>query len=182
MAKQKEIIVGITGSIAAYKSCELIRHLKEGGFGISVVMTDDAEKFVSALTFQTLSRNRVYRGLFNVAADEYDSEHVSLARKADLILIVPATANIIGKIASGIADDLLTCTVIAAACPTLIAPAMHDNMYRNKIVQDNIRKLKSAGYVFVGPTKGKLADGKSGIGRLADIDAIVKEARKFLTK
>ncbi len=179
---QKEIIIGVTGSIAAYKSCDIIRGLKAAGYSTTVIMTKDAEEFITPLTFQTISRNRVYRGLFDELSDEYDAEHISLAKRANLFLIAPATANIIGKIASGIADDLLTCTVMATNKPVLIAPAMNDGMYKNVIVQDNIALLESIGYRFVGPAKGKLADGRVGIGRLADVDDIIKETKRILKK
>ena len=131
---------------------------------------------------QTLSGNRVYRNLFELLDEEYNVEHVSLAQKADLILVAPATANIIGKVANGTCDDLLTCVIMATDAPVLFAPAMNDGMYKNKILQDNIAKLKKFGYKFIGPTKGKLANGRIGIGRLTDIDKIVKEAMAILNK
>ncbi|MFH1655165.1 MAG: flavoprotein [Candidatus Omnitrophota bacterium] len=178
----KNIILGVTGSIAAYKACDIIRRLKERRLSVTVITTKDAEEFITPLTLQTLSGNRVYRDLFELVSGEYNVEHVSLARKADLVLVAPATANIIGKAANGICDDLLTCVIMAADAPVAFAPAMNDAMYKSKILQDNIAKLKKFGYKFIGPTKGKLADGKFGIGRLADIDIIVKETTAILKK
>ena len=179
MAKHKDIILGVTASIAIYKACEIIRRLKCEGFAVTVVMTKEAEELISPIVFATLSGNRVYRGLF-AEPDAWEIEHVSLAEKADLVLIAPATANIIGKIASGICDDLLTCVVSAATAPVVISPAMNENMYRHKITQDNIKKLKSLGYRFIEPIKGRLACGKVGVGCLAEVETIVKEVKKAL--
>jgi phosphopantothenoylcysteine decarboxylase/phosphopantothenate--cysteine ligase len=178
MAK-KHIVLGVTASIAIYKSCEIIRRLKKDGFLVSVVMTKEAEELIKPIVFQSLSGNRVYRGLFDEPG-EWDIEHISLADKADLVLIAPATANIIGKVASGICDDLLTCVIAATKAHILICPAMNENMYKNKIVQENIQKLKSCGYKFVEPVKGELACGKTGVGCLAEPETIVKEAKKIL--
>lgn len=179
MAK-KEIILGVTGSIAAYKSCDLIRRLQEAGFNISVIMTKEAEEFITPLTLETLSGNRVYRQMFDQARENWEIDHISLAEKADLVLIAPATANIIGKIAYGIADDILSCTVISTKAPVVICPAMNEAMYKNKIVQENIRKLQGVGYKLVGPVKGRLACGKTGEGCLAPVDKIVDEVKKIL--
>ncbi|MBM3252175.1 MAG: hypothetical protein FJZ11_05300 [Candidatus Omnitrophica bacterium] len=176
----KNIILGVTGSIAAYKSCDIIRQLKEKNFSVTVIMTKDAEEFITALTLQTLSGNKVYRDLFELVADEYSVEHVSLAQKADLILVAPATANIIGKVASGICDDLLSCVIMASSAPVLFAPAMNEGMYKNKILQDNIAKLNKFGFKFIGPEKGKLADGKIGMGKLAKTDSIIQAVQKIL--
>ncbi len=178
MAK-KHIVLGVTASIAIYKSCEIIRRLKKDGFLVNVVMTKEAEELIKPIVFQGLSGNRVYRGLFD-QPDEWDIEHISLADKASLVLVAPATANIIGKIASGICDDLLTCVIAATKAPVLICPAMNENMYKNKIVQENIKKLKSCSYKFVEPVKGELACGKTGVGCLAEVETIVKEVKKIL--
>lgn len=177
MGKSKDLILGVTGSIAIYKSCDLVRRLKKEGFFVTVVMTRQACEFIRPALFQGLSGNKVYQGLFD-SPENWEIEHISLAEKACGVLIAPATANIIGKIASGICDDLLTCVVCATNAPVILAPAMNDNMYSNKIVQANIVKLKSYGYKFAGPRKDKLASGKIGMGCLADIDAIVKEVKK----
>ncbi|MDD5166837.1 MAG: flavoprotein [Candidatus Omnitrophica bacterium] len=176
--KEKNIILGVTASIAIYKSCELVRRLKEGGFSVSVVMTSEAEELIKPIVFQSLSGNKVYRGLFDTP-EAWEIEHISLAEKAGLVLIAPATANIIGKIASGICDDLLTCVVSATKAPVLIAPAMNENMYKNKITQGNIKKLESLGYKFIAPREGRLACGKMGVGCLAEVETIIKEIKKF---
>jgi len=179
MGKTKNIILGVTAGIAIYKACDIVRRLKEQGFSVTVVMTPEAEELIKPIVFQSLSGSKVYRGLFE-ETDNWEIEHVSLADKADLILIAPATANIIGKIASGISDDLLTCVVCATKAPVLIAPAMNENMYRNKITQGNIKKLKSLGYKFVEPRRGRLACGKIGLGCLAEVEAIIKEVKRYL--
>jgi phosphopantothenoylcysteine decarboxylase/phosphopantothenate--cysteine ligase len=179
MVKNKEIILGVTASIAIYKACDIIRRLKEKGFNVTVIMTEEAGKFIAPRLFESLSGNKVHCSMFD-EPESWDIEHISLAEKAGLVLIAPATANIIGKIASGISDDLLTCVVCATKAQVLICPAMNENMYKNKIVQDNIKKLRSIGYRFVEPRKGQLACGKVGIGCLADVDTIVKEAAKIL--
>ncbi len=179
MSGKKNIILGVTGSIAIYKACDILRRLKENNFCVSVVMTQEAEEFIRPVLFESLSGNKVYRGLFDTP-QAWEIEHVSLADKASLVLIAPATANVIGKIAGGISDDLLTCVVSATKAPVVICPAMNENMYRNKITQANIKKLESLGYRFVGPKKGTLACGKRGVGCLADIDEIVREVKKVL--
>ena len=175
MAKNKEIILGVCASIAIYKACEIIRRLKDEGCSVTVVMTREAGELIKPALFANLSANKVYTDMFE-SPDQWDIEHVSLAQKADAVLIAPATANIIGKIASGISDDMLTCLVCATSAPVLIAPAMNENMYLNKITQANIAKLRSLGYRFIEPVKGKLACGKVGMGCLAEVDRIVKEA------
>lgn len=180
MAKNKEIILGVTAGIAIYKSCDIVRRLKEQGLSVTVVMTPQAQELIRPIVFQSLSGNKTYGGELFSDAGAWEIEHVSLAEKADLILVAPATANIIGKIASGICDDLLTCVICATAAPVLIAPAMNERMYKNKITQGNIEKLKSAGYKFVGPVQGRLACGKMGIGCLAGIEDIVKAVKRHL--
>ncbi|MBN2831649.1 MAG: hypothetical protein JXL82_05225 [Candidatus Omnitrophica bacterium] len=177
--KNKKIILGVTASIAIYKACDLVRRLKEEGFSVTVIQTKESEEMIKPVVFQSLSGNKVYRGLFDMP-EAWEIEHISLAKQADLILIAPATANVIAKIASGICDDLLTCVVSATSAPVLIAPAMNENMYKNKITQENIAKLKNKGYMFIGPKKGKLACGDTGVGCLAEVEAIIKEANKVL--
>lgn len=179
MPQTKNIILGVTASIALYKACDILRRLKETGVSVQVVMTPEAEELIKPIVFQSLSGNRVYRGLFS-EPQAWEIEHIGLAEKAGLVLVAPATANIIAKIAGGICDDLLTCVICATRAPVLIAPAMNENMYQNKITQANIRKLKSLGYKFIGPRKGRLACGKAGIGCLAEVEAIIKEAKKLL--
>jgi phosphopantothenoylcysteine decarboxylase/phosphopantothenate--cysteine ligase len=177
---QKNIILGLTASIAIYKACGLIRRLRERGWAVHVVMTKEAQELIRPIVFQSLSGNRVYSGGVFDALDTWDIAHVALAVKADLILIAPATANIIAKLAAGICDDLLTCTVCASQARVLIAPAMNENMYNHKITQGNIAKLKSCGYKFILPHKGLLACGVVGEGCLAETDRIVKEVKKIL--
>ncbi len=176
----KNIILGVTASIAIYKACDLIRRLKKCGFSVHVVMTKEAEELIKPVVFQSLSANRVYRAGIFEEQDTWEIEHISLAEKADLILIAPATANIIAKLACGICDDLLTCVVCASKAKVLIAPAMNENMYKNKITQSNIAKLKSCGYKFIAPASGLLACGAVGIGCLADTEEIVKQVKKIL--
>jgi len=177
--KAKEIIVGISGSIAAYKAVEVVSRLTKEKARVSVIMTASATRFITPLTFETISKNRVMVDLFD-RPEEFSPVHISLTEKADLILICPATANIIAKLAVGIADDLLTCTVLASQCNVLICPAMNERMYKNKILQANIQKLKKMGYLFIGPEQGDLANGSRGNGRLAEIKTILKEVNKFL--
>ncbi len=179
MGKNKTIILGVCASIAIYKACEIIRRLREKGCSITVVMTKEAGDLIKPAMFANLSGNKAYTDMFD-QSEQWDIEHVSLAEKADLILVAPATANIIGKIASGICDDLLTCVVCATSAPVLIAPAMNEKMYLNRITQGNIKKLKSLEYKFVEPTRGKLACGAVGMGCLATVDTIVKEVKKLL--
>ncbi len=173
MAKRKTIILGVTGSIAAFKSAEIVRGLVAAGCDVRVVMTKEAEHFVTPLTLQMLSNNKVCRDMFEVQ-DVWDVEHVSLAESADCVLIAPATANVIAKIAAGISDDLLTCLVLATKAPVVLAPAMNDAMYENALTQANIGRLKKLGYTFVGPGKGRLACGRDAVGRMCDPEEIVR--------
>lgn len=178
MAK-KEMIIGVTGSIAAYKACDIINILRRGGINVTVIMTKEAKEFISPLTLQTLSNNKVYLEMFDLPA-EANPLHTSLADKAGVILIVPACANIIGKLANGICDDLLTCVVTASEAKLLIAPAMNEKMYKNPAVQENIEKLKKRGARFIGPIKGPLACGHDAMGHIADIDSIISEVKRSL--
>jgi phosphopantothenoylcysteine decarboxylase / phosphopantothenate---cysteine ligase len=175
----KTIIVGVTASIAAYKACEIVNLLKKDSFNVKVILTRDALEFVMPLTFQTLSGNKVFTDMFELS-DKHSPEHISLADSASLVLIAPATANVIGKLAGGICDDLLTCVVYATKAPVLIAPAMNENMYNHEGVKGNIAKLKEVGYSFVGPVKGHLACGRDAIGHIAEVSDIIKEAKKLL--
>lgn len=179
MASKKNIILGVTAGIAIYKACDIVRRLREQGFLVTVVMTKEAQELIRPIVFQSLSGNRVYCGLFEEPED-WQIEHISLAERADLLLVAPATANIIAKIACGICDDLLTCIASATKAEVLFAPAMNENMYRNKITQANIAKLKSLGYKFVEPRRGRLACGKLGLGCLAEIEAIIKEVKRII--
>jgi len=175
----KTIVLGITGSIAAYKACDLINHLKKKGHDVICLTTKEAGEFITPLTLETLSGNTVYKDMFKLP-EKRDAIHISLAKKADLITIYPATANIIAKLASGICDDLLTSVVISSKKPILIAPAMNSNMYKHKITQRNIQELKKIGYKFIDPTVGHLACGDTGIGHIADIKDISKRIEKIL--
>lgn len=179
MRKKHCIVVGVTGSIACYKAAEIVSKLTQLDYDVHVVMTEAAQEFVRPLTFETLSGNRVTVGLFE-ARHNYEVEHVSLAEKASLVLIAPASANIIGKIAAGIADDFLTTLVMAVRCPVLIAPAMNDRMFENPIVQANIKKLSQLGYSFIAPEEGRLACGRRGAGRLAPLERILEAVTQKL--
>ena len=179
MLKNKKIVLGITGGIAAYKAAELARALIKEGANVKVIMTESAKKFITPLTMQTLSQNQVYTDMF-VSADEYDMAHITLAEFADAFVIAPATANIIGKIASGIGDDLLSTTIMAQDKPTLICPAMNDKMLSNPVVQENINKLKKIGYVVMESAEGDLACKTIGKGRLPETSAIMEEIKLLL--
>ncbi len=167
MLKGKTVILGITGSIAAYKGAEICRQLVKSGVRVRVIMTEAATAFVNPLTFETLTSGPVGTTMFNNNRS-WDIQHVSWTQEADLFLIAPATANVIGKITHGIADDLLTSSVMATTAPVVIAPAMNKEMYNNPINQDNMDRLKSYGYKFIEPGTGYLACGDEGKGRLAD--------------
>ena len=180
MMKNKKIVLGITGGIAAYKAAELTRALIKLGAEVRVIMTKGAEQFITPLTMQTLSQGPVYRDMF-AAADQYNIAHIELAQWADAFVIAPATGNIIGKISSGIADDLLSTTIMAQDRPVLICPAMNDKMLANRVVQDNIRKLEQYGYTVMDSGVGELACKTSGSGRLPDIDDIVDEIESLLS-
>ncbi|MFA5084812.1 MAG: flavoprotein [Candidatus Omnitrophota bacterium] len=176
---RKTVIVGVTASIAAYKACEIVNLLRKDSFDVKVILTKDALEFVTPLTLQTLSGNKVMTGIFE-SPENWTPVHTSLADSASLILIAPATANIIGKLANGICDDLLTCVTCASRSPVLIAPAMNENMYNHKMVMANIAKLEKIGYKFVGPVKGHLACGYDAIGHIAPVAEIIKEAKKMI--
>ncbi|MDR1953178.1 MAG: bifunctional phosphopantothenoylcysteine decarboxylase/phosphopantothenate--cysteine ligase CoaBC [Clostridiales Family XIII bacterium] len=170
---KKHIILGVTGSIAAYKAAELANQLTKKGYSVTVLMTRNATEFVSPLTFQTLTKRAVYTDSFEKVSD-FDVEHVGLAKQADVLLIAPATANIIGKIAGGIADDILTTVTMAIqGKPVVICPAMNTAMYENPIVRGNIQKLSDLGYRFIEPRESVLACGDLGKGALAEIETII---------
>ncbi len=178
--KGKKILLGVTGGIAAYKSCELVRRLIAGGADVQVIMTANAMEFVSPLTFQTLSGNRVASKTFDLG---WESEigHITLADSSDIIVIAPATASFIGKVASGIADTLLSNAILATLSPVIMCPAMNVNMFKNPVVQDNLEKLRQHGFIIVEPSEGGLACGWEGKGRLPDTEDIVEEIEKTLT-
>ena len=179
MFKNLNVVIGITGSIAAYKACSVVSYLKSEGAIVNVIMTKNATKFISPITLETLSKNSVLIDMFE--NDDYkEVKHISLAKKADIFLIVPATANIIGKVSNGIADDMLSTTIMATRCPIVFAPAMNVNMYENKIVQDNIKRLKEYGYIFIEPEEGVLACGDIAKGKLPKTKMIIDELKKVL--
>jgi phosphopantothenoylcysteine decarboxylase/phosphopantothenate--cysteine ligase len=173
--KNKRILLGITGSVAAYKAVDLIRRLKEEEASVDVVMTEASKRFVTPLSLQTASGGKIYSGLF-----EDPMAHISLAGEADLLLVAPATADIIGKFACGIADDLLSTCFLAYRGKALIAPAMNWRMYENPVVMENLDRLKKRGVAEISPQEGRLACAEEGIGKLADVGAIVQEVRAAL--
>lgn len=167
MLKDKTVLLAVTGSIAAYKIANLARMLKKLRCNVHVLMTENAQNFINPITFETLTANKCLIDTFD-RNFQYSVEHVALAKQADAVMIAPATANVIGKIANGIADDMLTTTVMACPCPKIVSPAMNHNMYHNPIVQDNIRKLERFGYTIVSPDCGMLANGDTGDGRMPE--------------
>jgi len=180
MLQGKNIVLGVTGGIAAYKAIELLRLLTKAGASVHVIMTAAATEFVTPLTFQTLSGNPVHTEIFNLIT-EHEIGHISLADRADLFIIAPATANFIGKLAGGIADDLLTTTVMATKAPVLIAPAMNVNMYENPLYRENEEKLRRHGYLFADPVSGYLACGWEGKGKMQEPALIFEEALAALS-
>ena len=181
MLKDKTVVIGVSGGIAVYKTLDVVSRLRKLGVNVNVIMTKSATEFVTPLSFQSLSQNYVVCDMFE-DPKTWDVEHISLAKRADVFLIAPATANVIGKIANGIADDMLTTTVMATKAKVLIAPAMNTNMYENPILQRNINTLKELGYNFVEPESGGLACGDTGKGKLASPETIVDEVVKLLSK
>lgn len=175
-----KITIGVCGGISAYKVASIVSALKKNeNIEIQVIMTKNATNFITPLTLETLSKNKVVIDMFEENNYEYVG-HIEYAQNTDLLVIVPASANIIGKIANGIADDMLTSTVIASNKPVLFVPAMNSKMYLNKIVQNNIEKLKNYGYLFLNPESGMLACGDEGIGKLPNTKKIVEEIYKIL--
>lgn len=177
----KCVVIGVTGGIAVYKALDVISALRKKDIEVHVIMTESASKFVNPLTFQSISQNMVVTDMF-AEPKAWEIQHISLAQKADLMLIAPATANIMGKVANGIADDMLSTTIMAAAkAKVIFAPAMNTHMYQNRIVQGNIEKLKAYGYEFIEPASGRLACGDIGIGKLADVNTIVERVLSELS-
>jgi len=177
----KCVVIGVSGGVAVYKALEVISRLRKKDIEVRVIMTESAQKFVTPLSFQSLSQNMVTTDMFD-EPKAWEIQHISLAKKADLMLVLPATANIIGKVANGIADDMLSTTIMATKAPVVFAPAMNTNMYGNPIVQNNIEKLKSFGYEFIEPASGRLACGDVGAGKLADVEDIYEFVLKTLYK
>jgi phosphopantothenoylcysteine decarboxylase/phosphopantothenate--cysteine ligase len=180
MLKGKTIVLGVSSSIAAYKACEIASRLKKLEAEVWVVMTKEAGKLVTPLTFRTLSENPVITDLFSEDLSGLPVPHISLAERAALLLIAPATANVIGKLAGGIADDPLTTIALAAPAKKLIAPAMNCRMWRNPVLAENVKKLKELGFEFIGPEEGRLACGKEDIGRMSEPEEIVNEVVRWL--
>ena len=177
--KEKTLLLCITGSIAAYRACELVRDLRAEGADVVCLMTEAAKRFVTPLTFRSLSGNPVYSDPFSEHED-WNVLHTTLADRADLILIAPATADILAHLAHGFASDLVTSVVLASRAKVLIAPAMNDNMFAHVLTQENIQKLRSVGYQFVEPVKGDLVCGRIGVGHIADNSAVLDAVQKIL--
>lgn len=176
---KKCVVIGVTGGVAVYKALDVVSRLKKKDIDVRVIMTKSATEFVTPLSFQALSQNMVVTDMFD-EPKAWEIQHISLAKRADLMLVVPATANIIGKVANGIADDMLSTTIMATKAPVVFAPAMNTNMYENRIVQDNIKKLKDYGYKFIEPASGRLACGDEGRGKLEDPEIIVENVLSML--
>jgi len=179
MLSNKTVVLGVTGSIAAYKAAEIASQLTQSGAKVHVIMTEEAIQFISPVTFRAITGRPVVTEMFDLAS-EFSIEHVSLANAADIVVIAPITANVMAKLAAGIADDMLCCTVLATRAPVLIAPAMEINMYSNPVTQGNLSKLKARDFVVVGPATGWLASGRQGLGRLADVKDIIRGIHRVL--
>ncbi len=173
MLQGKTVLLAVSGGIAAYKMPNVAGMLKKLNCNVHVLMTENAENFVTATTFETLTGNKCLIDTFD-RNFEFSVEHVSLAKQADIVLIAPATANVIGKLANGIADDMLTTTVMGCKCPKLVAPSMNHNMYHNPIVQENMQKLEKFGYDIIAPEEEILANGDKGTGRMPSEEVLVK--------
>lgn len=172
MDNKKCVCIGVSGGIAVYKALDVVSALRKKDIDVRVIMTESATKFVTPLPFQSLSQNMVVTDMF-AEPKAYEIQHISLAKRADVFLVAPATANIIGKVANGIADDMLSTTIMATRAKVIFAPAMNTKMYENPIVQENINKLKKLGYEFIEPASGVLACGDEGKGKLADVNTII---------
>jgi len=177
------VVFGITGGIAAYKAPLIVRGLKADGLDVHTVLTDSAHHFVAPLSLQTVSNRPVYNSMFDTTSSaDHEIDHISLADKAEIILIAPATANFISKLAHGVADDLLSCVCLATQAPILVCPSMNTNMYMNRATQDNIERLKELGMFVLEPAAGELACGWEGAGRLPEPERIISEVKKILTE
>ncbi|MCG2711934.1 MAG: hypothetical protein L6416_06385 [Candidatus Omnitrophica bacterium] len=179
MKRKKEILVAVTGGISAYKACELIRLLRKKGYGVTAALTRNAAKFVTPLTFRTITSRKVAMEMFDEDMP-WEPEHIALADSVDLVAVVPATANFIAKLANGYCDEIISCVITATKAKVVIAPAMNDNMYNHPTVKENLKKLKSFGYMMIKPVKGALACGRVGVGHLAEVAAIAGEIEKLL--
>ena len=181
MAQPPHILLGVTGSIAAYKAVELTRMMKTRGWDVTVIMTREATEFVGELTFRTISRNPVALDMF-AKVDEWKPEHISLADRASVLVIAPCTANVIAKLAHGLADDTLTCAALATRAPLVIAPAMNGKMWEHVATRDNVEIMRRRGAVIVDVETGGLACGYEGSGRLASLDKIVATVEAVMKK
>jgi phosphopantothenoylcysteine decarboxylase/phosphopantothenate--cysteine ligase len=179
MLTDKTIVLGITGGIAAYKAADLASKLTQAGARVEVVMTEPATRFIAPLTLRGITGRAVITDMFDLAS-QHSIEHIALSEAADVVVIAPATASIIAKMAVGIADDMVTLTVLATKAPVIVAPAMDVNMFENAVTQENLAKLKARGFTIVDPAYGRLASGKVGWGRLADIDRIIGTIKQVL--
>jgi phosphopantothenoylcysteine decarboxylase len=179
--KGREIIVAVCGGIAAYKAADVVSKLVQLGAGVTVVMTRDAQKFVAPLTFEALSGRRVRTDTFDLP-DSSDTQHIGLTERADLMLVAPATANTIARVACGMCDELVSLMICAAACPVVFAPAMNHRMWDHPIAQENCAKLAGLGYRFIGPETGWLACRSVGAGRMSDPQKLVDEVTRMLTE
>jgi phosphopantothenoylcysteine decarboxylase/phosphopantothenate--cysteine ligase len=180
--KGREIVVAVCGGIAAYKVADLVSKLVQAGAGVTVCMTDNARQFVTPVTFQALTHRPVHTTMWPAADSTTVLDHLGLTEKADLMLIAPATANIIAKAACGICDDLVSTMIAASACPVIFAPAMNTRMWQNPICQENVARLQRLGYRFIGPEEGFLAERTTGPGRLAEPATILAELATILAK
>lgn len=178
--KGREIIIGICGGIAAYKVADVVSKLIQRGAGITVCMTREAEKFITPLTFQALSARPVHTDTFTLL-DSSDPQHISLTERADLMLIAPATANMLAKVSHGLCDDLVSLMISASACPVVFCPSMDNRMWENPVNQENVAKLQTLGYTFLGPDPGWLVCRNMGPGRLSEPQTIIDEVTKMLT-
>ncbi|MDD2190295.1 MAG: flavoprotein [Eubacteriales bacterium] len=177
----KNVLLCVTGSIAVYKAAELANRLTKAGYNVDTVMTRSAEEFVTPLTFQTLTGNKVHTAMFELYDIDPQVEHISLGKKADVCIVAPATANIIGKIAAGIADDMVSTVIMALDhAPIYICPAMNTKMYINPIVQKNIKDLSALGYRFIESRESRLACGDVGIGAMANVEDIINTIETYL--
>jgi len=176
-----EVVVGIGGGISAYKVCQVVSRLVQRACGVTVTLTEAGTRFVTPLTFQALTHRQVFTTLWQ-APGYYEPQHLSLTERADLFLVAPATADLIGKFAAGIGDDLVTTLILGRDCPALLAPAMNTRMWDNPIVQRNVAKLRELGYAFVGPEEGLLACGTVGPGRMAEPETIIEAVTQILKK
>lgn len=181
MLKGKTVVLGVTGSIAAYKIASLASALVKLHADVNVIMTENATHFINPITFETLTSNKCLVDTFD-RNFQYNVEHVSLAKRADIFMVAPASANVIGKMANGIADDMLTTTILAAKCPKLVSPAMNTNMYTNPIVQDNMKKLENYGFELIDPATGYLACGDTGAGKMPEPEVLLQYILRTIAK